>query len=157
MNRPTSLTTLIRAATCGTDLSPLRPGFFFCGPAVVVAYFIHPRPDQAAAEGDFGNGNTAEGSGTFLNLSTSTDNTGNGANTLLNNTTAIGNTTTGSAALTNNTTGGFNTASARMVAKQQCIILQQERQIEALAKRVDKVSAQAEMSRPEPQLAATIE
>ena len=43
------------------------------------------------------------------------------------------------------------------VAKQQCIILQQQREIEALAKRVDQVSAQSELSRPEPRWAANIE
>ena len=43
------------------------------------------------------------------------------------------------------------------VAKQQCIILQQQREIEALAKRVDQVSAQSELSGPEPRWAANIE
>jgi hypothetical protein len=64
-----------------------------------------PRPD-----GDVGNGNTANGSGSLISLTTGVDNTANGYQTLFKLTTAGYNTATGYQTLYNNTTGYANTA-----------------------------------------------
>ncbi len=78
--------------------------------ALALAWFALS-PTTRAADGDLGNGNTAEGAGALVSLATGgADNTAMGINALFNNTTGINNTASGAFALSSNTTGHENTA-----------------------------------------------
>jgi uncharacterized coiled-coil protein SlyX len=92
---------------------PLRRGLLFIPLAVAcfalasAARAVLPPPTP---DGGYPNGNTAEGSGALLSLTTGTNNTANGDTALNHNTTGYNNTAIGNTALYNNTGGYKNTA-----------------------------------------------
>jgi trimeric autotransporter adhesin len=107
MNQPINLKTatlavrnLIRPATAGC-------GFLLA--AVALAWFALSSTARAA-DGDVGNGSTAEGTAALARLTSGSYNTAMGLQALFSNTTGNNNTATGTAALYSNTTAGGNTA-----------------------------------------------
>ena len=76
-----------------------------CAAAAPKAFGVNPPPD-----GDYGNGNTAEGALALFQLTTGTANTAIGSTALAHDTIGDNNTATGSQALFSNTTGSRNTA-----------------------------------------------
>ena len=126
MYQPIQLTTTIPSIRNSLNRSPLRRGLprkqqlprtqamwiirGFLLIALALAWFALS-PTTRAADGDLGNGNTAEGAGALVSLATGgADNTAMGINALFNNTTGINNTASGAFALSSNTTGHENTA-----------------------------------------------
>jgi len=91
--------------------SPLRRGLCLITLALV-CFGISPasRAVTPPPDGDYGNGNTAEGGNALFSLTTGSNNTAIGASALFSNTNGISNTATGVQALFNNTTGFNNTA-----------------------------------------------
>lgn len=69
-----------------------------------------PTPTPTPPDGDFGNGNTAEGTRALAGLTTGANNTANGYESLISNTTGTDNTATGFSSLRSNTVGVENTA-----------------------------------------------
>jgi trimeric autotransporter adhesin len=82
---------------------------------LIVLTLVRFGPCPEALATDLGsvlpNGNTADGSGVLISLTTGSNNSGFGFEALLSNTMGDGNTAVGSSALFINTTGSFNTAS----------------------------------------------
>lgn len=95
--------------------SPLRRGLLFI-PLLFVCFALAPAPNAFGVspppDGGYPNGNTAEGDGALLSLTSGINNTANGFGALRSNTTADNNTATGAFTLTNNT-GSGNTANGQ--------------------------------------------
>src|SRR5260370_66542 len=81
--------------------SPLRLGFLLI-PLVLACFGLSPIAQ--AADGDLGNGNTAEGTEALLSLTTGIGNTATGFRALNQNTAGSLNSANGDQALFNNTT-----------------------------------------------------
>jgi hypothetical protein len=78
-----------------------------------LASFIVSRTIEAVSpppDGDYGNGNTAEGANALFNLTNGFNNTAIGSTALFSNDSGAFNTATGSGTLNSNTSGGSNTA-----------------------------------------------
>ena len=91
--------------------SPWRRGLFLI-PLVVACFALSPtiRAVMPPPDGGYPNGNTAEGDGALLNLTTGIGNTATGSRALSGNTTGDSNTASGINALFKNTTSDNNTA-----------------------------------------------
>jgi hypothetical protein len=88
-----------------TTLPFLATFVFSCLAFSPTARALTPKPD-----GDYPNGNTAEGMNALLSLTTGIDNTANGASALAGDTTGSANTGNGAGTLVFNRTGSANTA-----------------------------------------------
>ncbi|MBA3961019.1 MAG: tail fiber domain-containing protein [Chthoniobacterales bacterium] len=114
MHHPLEPTNLISSIRTSVSRPPLRPGILFIAAGLAclalspAARAVSPPPD-----GDYANGNTAEGMDALFSLTTGSDNTAIGFDALFNNTTGAANTATGNNSLLLNTTGSQNTANGR--------------------------------------------
>jgi hypothetical protein len=113
MHEAIQLTSTIPSAR--TSLSPalLRPGFLLIPFAIALAWFALSPSSRAvspAPDGDYGNGNTAEGADALFNLTSGFGNTANGYEALFSDRTGSDNTAVGFDALNINTTGDNNVA-----------------------------------------------
>jgi len=109
-----ALTALINSTASSRNLinrPTWRRVFFFL---VLASLFFAISPTARAVtpapDGDYGNGNTAEGGDALFSLTTGSANTATGFQALFSNTTGSANTACGDNALQNNTTGSNNTA-----------------------------------------------
>jgi hypothetical protein len=105
MNRSAPLPTIIPPARSPVNRSALRRGFLL----FTLALCFELSPAARPADGDLGNGNTAEGLNALskVDIRSALGNTAVGFGALLNNTTGSDNTATGFEALYHNTTGAF--------------------------------------------------
>jgi hypothetical protein len=114
MHHPIQLIAATPPAPNLISFSPLRLAFLLVSLALAwsalspTARAVMPPPD-----GGNPNGNTAEGDGALLNLTTGIGNTATGSRALSGNTTGDSNTANGSVALVRNTSGSQNTATGR--------------------------------------------
>ena len=108
------LTTSLPGVRTLMNPSPWRRGLFLI-PLVVACFALSPtiRAVMPPPDGGYPNGNTAEGDGALLNLTTGIGNTATGSRALSGNTTGDSNTANGSVALVRNTSGSQNTATGR--------------------------------------------
>jgi predicted cobalt transporter CbtA len=111
MHHPTAFTIATLDVPNSISRSPLLRGFPVILLALALTFALSPtaRAVTPAPDGGYPNGNTAEGDGALLNLTSGTNNTAIGFAALSSNTTGNNNTATGASALgNNNTASGFD-------------------------------------------------
>src|SRR5689334_1410096 len=112
MNRPSSFDPTTLSAPTVLDQSPLRRVLLLAS-LVLIGFALLPRVQAVnpPPDGDYGNGNTAEGLDALFSLSGGLgNNTAIGTDALFSNTFGGNNTAIGAFSLLENTNGGGNTA-----------------------------------------------